>query len=73
MAPSSTYKLPQRISLWDSQLEGQKMASGMGISQSEAKKVEEDAGAEEERKCMAAEAAEESEKSASEVTEDGSF
>ena len=49
------------------------MALGMGLSQSEAKKAAEDATAEEERKCMAAEAAGEVEKSAAEVTDDGSF
>ena len=46
---------------------------GMGISQPEAKKAVEYATAEEESKCMAAEAAGEGETSAAEVTDDGSF
>ena len=50
-----------------------KMALGMGLSQSEAKKAAEDATVEEESKFLAAEAAEEGEKSAAEVTEDGYF
>ena len=45
----------------------------MGLSQSEAKKAAEDATAEEKSKCLTAEAAGEGEKSAAEVTEDGSF
>ena len=45
----------------------------MGQSQSEANKVEEDAAAEKESKCMAAEAAGEGEKSSAEVTDDKSF
>ena len=45
----------------------------MGLSQSEANKAAEDATAEEESKCLAAEASGEGEKSAAEVTEDGSF
>ena len=44
------------------------LALGMGISKSEAKKAAEDATAEEESKCMAAEAAGEGEKSAAEVS-----
>ena len=51
----------------------QKLALGIGISQSEAKKAAEDATAEEVSKCMAAEAAGEGEKSAAQVTDDGSF
>ena len=39
--------------------EAKKMALGMGLSQSEAKKAEEDATAEEKRKYLAAEAARE--------------
>ena len=39
------------------------LALGMGLSQSEAKKAAEDATAKEEIKCLAAEAAEEGEKS----------
>ena len=39
-----------------------KLASGMGLSQSEAKKAAEDAAAEEDSKCLAAEAAGEGEK-----------
>ena len=50
-----------------------KLALGMGLSQYEAKKAAEDATAEEESKCLAAEAAGEGEKSAAEVTDDGSF
>ena len=49
------------------------LALGMGISQSESNNSAEDATAEEERKCLAAEAAGEGEKSAAEVTEGGSF
>ena len=45
----------------------------MGLSKSEAKKAAEDAAAEEERKCLVAEASGKGEKSAAEVTEDGSF
>ena len=73
MAPSSTYAFPPRIALWDLQLERGKTALGMGLSQSEAKKAAEYATSEEERKCLVAEAAGEGEKSAAEVTEDGSF
>ena len=40
----------------------------MGLSKSEAKKAAEDSAGEEERKCLAAEAAGEGEKSASKVT-----
>ena len=54
-------------------IKAKKMALGMGLSQSEAKKAAEDAAAKEERKCLAAEAAGEGEKSAAEVTEDGYF
>ena len=43
----------------------------MGISHSEEKNAAEDATAEEERKCLAAEAAGEDEKSAAEVTDNG--
>ena len=50
-----------------------KLALGMGISQYEAKKSAEDAKSEEERKCLAAEAAGEGEKSAAEATEYGYF
>ena len=50
-----------------------KLVFGMGLSQSEAKKASEDATSEEERKCLTAEAVGEGEKSAAEVTEDGSF
>ena len=50
-----------------------KFALGMVLSQSEAKKAAEDATAEEESKYLAAEASGEGEKSAAEVTEDGSF
>ena len=50
-----------------------KLALGMGLSQSKAKKAAEDTTAEGESKCLAAEAAGEGEKSAAEVTEDGSF
>ena len=49
------------------------MALWMGLSQSEAKKAAEDATAEEESKYLAAEAAGWGEKSAAEVSEDGSF
>ena len=49
------------------------MALWMGLSQSEAKKAAEDATAEEESKCLASEAIGEGEKSAAEVSEDGSF
>ena len=45
----------------------------MGLSQSEAKRAAGDSTAEEEIKCLAAEAAGGGEKSAAEVTEDGSF
>ena len=45
-----------------------KVALGMGLSQSEAKKAAEDATAEKESKCMAVEAVGEGEKSADEVT-----
>ena len=51
----------------------QKLALGMGLSQSESKKAAADATAEEESKCLAAEAAGEDEKSAAEVTEDEYF
>ena len=45
--PSSTYEFPPRIALWDLQLERpKKLALGMGISKSEAKKAAEDATAE---------------------------
>ena len=50
-----------------------KMALGMGISQSEAKKAAEDATTGEDSKCLESEAAGEDEKSAAEVTEDGSL
>ena len=50
-----------------------KLALGMGLSQSEANKVAEDATAEEWSKFLAEEAAGEGEKSAAEVTEYGSF
>ena len=40
-----------------------KSALGMGLSQSESMKAEEDSAAEEDRKCLAAEAAGEGEKS----------
>ena len=40
-----------------------KLSLGMGIYQSEAKKAAEDAASEEERKCLASEAAGEGEKS----------
>ena len=50
-----------------------KLAFGMGLSQSEAKKASEDATSEEESKFLAAESAGEGEKSAAEVTEDGSL
>ena len=53
--------------------EAKSLALGMGIYQSEAKKAAEDVAAEEEIKCLAAEAAGEGEKSAAEVTEDGYF
>ena len=69
VAPSSTHGLLQRIALWDSQ----KSALGMALSKSEAKKTAEDAAAEEERKCLAAEATGEGEKSSAEANEDGSF
>ena len=45
----------------------------LGISQSKANKATEYAASEEESKCLAAEAAGEGEKSAAEVTEDGSL
>ena len=45
----------------------------MGLYKSEAKKAVEDATAEEDSKCLVEEAAEEGEKSAAEVTDDGSF
>ena len=45
-----------------------KSSLGMGLSNSEAKKAAEDTTAEEESKCMAAEAAGEGEKSAAEVS-----
>ena len=54
-------------------IKAKKLALGMGLSQSEAKKAAEDATAEEGRKYLAAEAAGEGEKSAAEVTEYGSF
>ena len=69
MASSSTYKFPPKIFLWDLQLEmPKKSALGMGLPQSEAKKAAEYTKAEEERKCMAEEAAGEDEKPAAEVT-----
>ena len=54
-------------------IKAKKLALGMGLSQSEAKKAAEDATSEEERKCLTAEAAGEGGKSAAEVTEDGYF
>ena len=68
MAPSSTPELVQRIALWDLQCERPKMALGMALSKSEAKKTVEDAAAEEERICMAAEAAQENAKSDEEAS-----
>ena len=50
MAPSSTYVFPPRIALLDLE---------MAPSKSEAKMAAEDVVAEEERKCLASEAAEE--------------
>ena len=50
-----------------------KLALGIGLYKSEANKAAEDATAEEERKCLAAEAAGEGEKSAAEATEYGYF
>ena len=90
MASSSTYKFPPKIFLWDLQLEmPKKSALGMGLPQSEANTAAGDAAAEEESKCLAAEAAGKGEKSdegasavnaerclhaeAFEVTEDGYF
>ena len=51
----------------------EKMALGMEIYKSKAKRAAEDAAAEEERKCLAEEASGEGEKSVAEVTEDGYF
>ena len=48
-----------------------KLALGIGLSKSEAKKSEEDATEEEEIKCLEAESTGEGKKSAAEVTENG--
>ena len=69
VAPSSTPELVQRIALWDLQCERpKKLALGMALSKSEAKKTVEYAAEEEERICMAAEAAEENAKSDEEAS-----
>ena len=49
------------------------MVLGMGLSKYEAKKAAKDATVEEDSKCLAEESAGEVEKSAVDVTEDGSF
>ena len=50
-----------------------KMVLGMGLSKYEAKKAAKDATVEEENKFLAADSSGEGEKSAADVTEDGSF
>ena len=49
------------------------MVLGMGLSKYEAKKAAKDATVEEESKCLATDSSGEGEKSAADVTEDGSF
>ena len=68
VTPSSTPELVQRIALWDLQCERPKMALGMALSKSEAKKTVEDAAVEEERIYMASEAAGENAKSDEEAS-----